>query len=658
MQRRLRCLTIMAVLMGAASIGTGNQLVDLPVKQPTGRLQSKGVRNAISLSQIRNVVGPSRDGKGLLLDLQDETLFGSIYAGPYPFEQDESEFDYMRFRVKTSLTKGKGVIHCHDFVYEDKVNANSWPRPTMTVAYRLELYRRRGTRFDVLGFHDNLVSFTITETDRRKPVFRKTITVIEGPFVSLLTSDEPGTALLVWQTDVPCRTMVSVHARDTSRVMSYRDLECTQTPAPDRSSVQHEVKLHHLRPDSSYAYTIQCRTAEGQKTSVGPYQFNTAPEPGQGKAVFAFVSDSREGVGGGERAMMGHNAHTLRQIARDAYQRGAQFFLFGGDLVNGYTTDTDDFRLQMRAWKQSLAGFWRTRPVYPVMGNHEALLKVFGEIRMDKWPYTTDSAEAVFAEQFWNPRNGPETSDARRPTYKENVYSFQYGPVLSLGYNNNYWWSSNEECRHVGGSPEGYLMTDQLAWIEQRLKKAEADPSIKYIVMYAQEPVFPCGGHVKDCMWWNGDNTLRAWTYRGKSLVAKRLGMIDVRNRFWAAIARSSKVAVVLSGDEHEYHRLRVDKNTPVGVVAQDDLNRNNKLDDGRISPNPAFVHPTWHVTAGTAGAPYYAREETPWTPTVLSSQAGYCLFQATAEKISLTFYAMTGQVIDHVDDLMAIKQN
>lgn len=200
-------------------------------------------------------------------------------------------------------------------------------------------------------------------------------------------------------------------------------------------------------------------------------------------------------------------------------------------------------------------------------------------------------------------------------------------------------------------------MEDQLSWIERRLEKAEADPSIKYIVMYAQEPVFPCGGHVKDCMWWNGDNTLRAWTYTGNKLVAQGRGMIDIRNRFWMAIARSSKVAAVLSGDEHEYHRLRVDKNTPVGVMARDDLNRNNKLDDGRISPNPAFEHPTWHVTAGTAGAPYYAREETPWTPTILSSQAGYCLFQATAEKISLTFYAMTGQVVDHVDDLMAIKK-
>lgn len=662
MQRSLMCLTIVAALVGQGRLAVARRPHDLPVKPPAEPLQSKGIRNIISLNQIRNIVGPSKDGKGLLLDLQDESLFGSIYAGPYPFEQAESDYDYMRFRVKTSLVEGRGVIHCHDFVYEDKVNANDWPQPTMTVAYRLELYRRQGTRVDVLGFYDSLVSFVIAEpaagaSGKSKPVFRKSITVIEGPFVSLLTSDDPSRALLVWQTDVPCQTTVSLEALGTGQVTPSRGLASTQIPAPDRSSVQHEVRLHRLRPDTRYAYTIRCRTAGGQETVVGPYCFKTAPRPGQGKVTFAFVSDSREGVGGGERAMMGHNAHTLRQIGWRAFQKGAQFFLFGGDLVNGYTTDTDDFRLQMRAWKQSLAGFWRTRPVYPVMGNHEALLKVLGETRMDKWPYATDSAEAVFAEQFWNPRNGPEPSDARRPTYKENVHCFQYGPVLSLGYNNNYWWSSNDKCQQVGGSPEGYLMEDQLTWIEQKLAQAEADASIKYIVLYAQEPVFPCGGHVKDCMWWNGDNSLRAWTYRGNGLVASALGMIELRNRFWTAVARSSKVAAVLSGDEHEYHRLRVDSRTPVGVMAQDDWDKNNKLDDQRISPNPAFVHPTWHVTAGTAGAPYYAREETPWTPEILSSQAGYCLFQATQEKISLTFYAMTGQVIDHVDDLMAVKR-
>jgi hypothetical protein len=314
----------------------------------------------------------------------------------------------------------------------------------------------------------------------------------------------------------------------------------------------------------------------------------------------------------------------------------------------------------LKGWKQALAGFWRSNPVYPAMGNHETLLNVFddnsaGGLSLDKWPYETDSAEAVFAQEFYNPLNGPPVSDPRRPTYKENVYEFQYGPVLCIAFNNNYWWTTNEKISEYGGSPEGYIMEDQLQWVEEALADAETDPTIKYIVLFAQEPVFPCGGHVGDSMWWDGDNNLRAHTFTDGEVVPDGEGMIDVRNRFWGAIANSSKVAAVLAGDEHEYHRLLVDSKTPVGVMPADDTDGDGVLD--QYSPNPDFKYPVWQLTAGTAGAPYYAREETPWEPVMLSSQHGYILFKADSEKISATFYSTTGQAVDHVDDLMEVKR-
>ncbi len=152
------------------------------------------------------------------------------------------------------------------------------------------------------------------------------------------------------------------------------------------------------------------------------------------------------------------------------------------------------------------------------------------------------------------------------------------------------------------------------------------------------------------------DDILRAHSYTEGEIQPEKAGMIEVRNRFWGALAHSTKVAAVLAGDEHEYYRLRVDQHTPVGVMALDDTNGNHKLDDGRISPNPDFTHAVWQITAGTAGAPYYAREDTPWKPTFLSSQAGYCLFEADDKKISLTYYAVTGQKLDYVENLMANK--
>ena len=661
-------IRLVACLGTLSMLSTGPLWAQLPVIPPEGRMRSKGIRNLISLEQIHNVVGPSRDGKGLLIDLEDETLFGSIYSGPYPFEQDESDYDYMRFRMKTPLRNGKGVIHCLDFVSKDKLNANDWPAATQTLAYRLEVYQERASGTPrTLGFYNGLVSFTAEKASDESYVFRKKLTVIEGPLISLLTSDNPGGALLTWQTDRPCRGRVllrklaspggrvsraRVGRRRSGGVGAWRRIR-----TDPQASSRHEVGLTGLSLGADYEYRVECVDDQGTVTQTPVYRFHTAPPPGEGKVVFAFASDSREGVGGGERNYMGHNAAIFKQVARDAYRRGAEFLLFGGDLVNGYTTETEDFRLQMWAWKQSLAGFWRSRAVYPVMGNHEALLNVFRNLSMDQWPYATDSAEAVFAQEFWNPINGPEPADPRRPPYRENVYSFQYGPVLCVGYNNNYWWTTNDKCQVHGGCPEGYLMDDQLRWIEATLQQAEANETVKYIVVYAQEPVFPCGGHVGDCMWWNGSNELRACTYTNGETVAEATGMLESRDRFWTALSGSTKVAVVLSGDEHEYHRLLVDSKTPVGVLAIDDKDGNDKLDDGQISPNPAFKHAIWHVTAGTAGAPYYAREETPWEPVVLSSQTGYCLFEATQEKISMTFYTTLGQAVDVVDDLMAVKR-
>ena len=110
------------------------------------------------------------------------------------------------------------------------------------------------------------------------------------------------------------------------------------------------------------------------------YELTTAPaaaDPGA-SVSFAFASDSRQGLAG-EEAFMGVNYKVLSRIAEDAHSRGAQLLLFGGDLIGGFTSSNADFRLQLKAWKKAVSGFWRTRPVYPAMGNHEALSNVFDD---------------------------------------------------------------------------------------------------------------------------------------------------------------------------------------------------------------------------------------------------------------------------------------
>jgi hypothetical protein len=233
------------------------------------------------------------------------------------------------------------------------------------------------------------------------------------------------------------------------------------------------------------------------------------------------------------------------------------------------------------------------------------------------------------------------------------VYSFRYGPVCVIAFNNNYWFGTHPA--DYGGAPEGYILDDQFEWIEEELARAETDPAVRYVLLFAQEPVFPCGGHIKDAMWYHGNNNVRAYVVRDGKPAPEPLGIIEVRNKFWKMVSNCSKVAAVLTSDEHEYYRLLITPRTPVGVYPGDDHDGDGVLD--AYSPDPGFGAPAWQVTVGTGGAPYYAREKTPWEPDLITSQSGYALIRADAEKISLQFVTSTGQVLDEVDDLMAARK-
>ncbi len=646
----LGCAATLAILFsGAPGFGAADQ--PLPVKVPDLPPKEGGARNQLTLRQINNIIGPDAEGKGLVIDLLDSTLVGDVYTGPYPFEAGSADFDYTRYRRWDRIRGGRGVLRIAGF-FGNRDNANNWPHGqgwtmTPTIAYRLDLWRQQDGDIRHLGFYDSVVSFR-----RDDESFRRVNTIMEGPFVSLVGSDDPTSLMLSWTTSEVSLGTVTMAAD------KQEDRRITEAAA----GLHHEIVVAGLKPRSRYTYHVSCISAGGDTVVSNRYELLTAPQAGQGKVTIAFVGDGREGVGGGERTCMGSNFRVMNWIARDAHRRGAEMLLFGGDLVNGYTTDTEEFELQLTGWKRAVAGFWRFHPIYPGMGNHEALLNGFADgssfgITLDKWPYATSSTERIFADMFVNPTNGPEPSDPRRPSYKENVYSFQYGPVFMISFNNNYWWTSNRKIPIYGGSPEGYIMADQLQWIEQQLDKAQQDPTVKYILLYAQEPVFPCGGHISDAMWWRGNNNTRAFVLNSETgeVEPDGPGLIEVRNRLWEAISSHAKVALVLSADEHEYYRMLVTDHTPVGLYPADDENGDGILD--RYSANPRFRYPTYFVTAGTAGAPFYAREKTPWEPDVFTSQCGYVLLKADEQRMSLEFITETGQVFDRIPDLMAVKK-
>jgi Purple acid Phosphatase, N-terminal domain/Calcineurin-like phosphoesterase len=674
---------------------------DLPVMIPEAEpCKDVGVRNPKNMAgKLKITTHPTLAGKGLLIDLGDPAFFGKIYTGPYPFESQESDYDYVRFgkfRKKRDLLKrGKGLLPASAY-FATHYNANDWPTEKFlfvgTIAYRLDLWKKgdKGRKPEYFGYCGGRASFRRVKDANGRIKYEKNVTIIDGPFVSMLTSDDPTSAVIAWNTDKESTGKVIVYRSKASSI-AIKDSEKkaslgeSREFSSEKAAKKHEVKVSGLDPNARYFYTVRCETAKGQEIQTKLYGFRTPPKKGHGAFSFAYAGDGREGTGGAERTYMGHNLRTLSMIARSAYRNGAEFFLFGGDLVNGYTSNKADFALQLRSWKQALSGFWRSKPVYPAMGNHETLMNSFSYhgichkygLGLDKWPYPTDSAEAVFASEFYNPTNGPKPSDTRRPTYKENVYTFQYGPLLTIAFNNNYWYTAGMYDRRkrafsgrwqqtYGGAPEGYIMEDQLQWIEEKLKKAEKAPTVKYVILYAQEPPFPCGGHIMDAMWYKGDNNIRAYTKdrTDNEVKPEKMGIIEVRNRLWKAVANCSKVAAVLSGDEHAYHRVLISDRTPVGIPGKDDPNGDGQLencfpDGAKCSSNPDFRYPTWQIVVGTAGAPYYAIENTPWKSDVAfySSQSGYSLFNVDNDTISMKFISETGQILDVVEDLMAVKR-
>jgi hypothetical protein len=629
-----------------------------------------GVRNAFSIEQIHAAIRDG-DSKGLAVDfdhvkrllngtkVNSRAIYGRAWIGFYPFETKEARYAYKRFRKTSTISAGEGVLDV-PYLLRSYVNSEDWTQPRGQLCVRFELWISRKGADQYLGIYDTRLML-----DGTSGSFRKINSILEGPSVNRIQSDDPQKCVIALRTSEACRVTVEVD-----------DIGKFQTPAESR---RHEIEIQGLEPSRQYGYTVTVGLVTTRK-----YTFQTAPKRGQTGFVFAYGGDSREGEGGGTEALMGTNYAVLERLVNLAYVHDAALLIQGGDLINGYSTSKADFRTQLHAWKQAIAGFQAERPVYPTMGNHEALTFAFLEDgkanafnSIDKWPYQTDSAEAVFAEEMINPTNGPETSDPRRPTYKENVFSFHYGCVKFIAVNNNYWHAAGVEKYNqrfpqtVGGCPEGYLLPDQVNWLSDELKQAEGDPLVKYIIVYMQEPMFPNGGHIADSMWHFGNNGIRAHTFQDGKLVPEEKGVIEVRNELAEMLHGTSKVAAVLGCDEHGYSRVLISREVPIGNLLTDDRDRDGRV-DGRqgmaAKPLTTLRTPLWHFVGGGFGAPHYNREPTPWNEYWLekqqgsryfkySSQANILLFDVNDQRIGVKVYSPYGELIDRVDDLMAIRE-
>jgi len=184
--------------------------------------------------------------------------------------------------------------------------------------------------------------------------------------------------------------------------------------------------------------------------------------------------------------------------------------------------------------------------------------------------------------------------------------------------NNNYWWSKYPE--RYGGNLEGYVLDDQTEWLKRIFARAASDPNVEHLFLFAQEPMFPNGGHVQDGMWYNGGDP-------AKNNGIDRRYVVKRRDEIWQAFAATGKGVSGNFGDEHNYNRTLITSDI-----------------------NPDYSHPVWQIISGGAGAPFYAQNKNvPWAPFVeaFSTQMNYYLIRVDGRRILLEAYSITGELID-----------
>ena len=570
--------------------------------------------NATPQYSLEQLFGnPKGTEEGVLMDFGD--FEGKIPYGLIPYGKAPHPLPVFRFEKK--LENGKASINIKDdFKYPyDFVDWQN--NQKLSIGYRL-------TNTDGMVVYDGEVSL------QGKGPFQAVASIFEGPFINKLKD----TSATIWF-NTTLSTEASIH-------IDGKVLESSK-------GTHHEIDITDLLPDTKYEYKV----VYGDFSQT--YHLHTAPKAGARKPfVFAYTSDSRHATGSGERKIYGANAYIMKKIAALAYANNAAFMQFSGDLINGYLQTYAETQVQYTNWKKAVEPFWHYMPFQVGMGNHEALGYIFrneeGRSRgfVDKFPFASESGEASFASAFVNPVSSlvsedgsaydpsPETMDF--PSYSENVFQYRYDNVAVVVLNSDYWYApSLSRNTATSGGLHGYLMDNQLQWLEETIVALEKDATIDHIFVTQHTPAFPNGGHSRDDMWYSGNNEKRPYV-AGKALDK---GIIERRDQYLdILINKSKKVLAIITGDEHNYNRLKLTK----AVTIYPENYPNPKLDVSR---------PIYQINNGAAGAPYYAQELLPWSEhtKAFSVENALCLFHVDGPSVKMeVINPDTLNVIDEIE--------
>lgn len=563
-----------------------------------------------SLKQMVNA--PSGTENGFSFDFKDSTFSGKICYGFINIKKEEYPIP-VYFKLSAIIRKGRAEIDILSL--KNKYDMVNWEKSKHgLVAYRV--LSRKGALL-----YDGRIGFEYDKEFEVKP------TIIEGPTLHRLTSNS---------------TVVRIVLNKSAKTA----LRINNKIIASSEKLVHEIVVENLGPNTTYLY-------EFEEIQSRVFSLKTSADRGsESPFTFSYASDSRSGQGGGERDLYGANAYVMNRIMAFNKLRNVAFMQFTGDMINGYLTNREEMDLQYANWKRSLEPFSHYKPVYIGMGNHEALVNTYKSgkkwVSVDKFPFETESSEKAFADNFCNPISELKSEDGNKydpnperidfPDYSETVYSYSYGNVEVVVLNSNYWYApmlwNNPK---TGGNLHGYIMDNQLAWLKKKIQDLENDKEIQHVFVSLHTPFFPNGGHLTDDMWYKGNNEPRPYI-AGKAVDK---GILERRDELLEILVnQSTKVKALLTGDEHNYAKTFISNATPIYPAEY-------SLDKIELKRS------IWQINNGSAGAPYYAQEKTPWSAMVsnFSTQNVVVLFHVAGKKIKMEVVnPITFELVDELE--------
>lgn len=553
--------------------------------------------------------------EGIQFDFNDKDFTGSLYFGL--IHPKDAKYPLPVYRSKTvNITNGRALVN---FKYlNGNYDMTGWEESKKgTIGYRVVSANGK-------FLYDGKVSFN------GNGPFRVVNTIVSGPFINLV---KPNGVTISFVSSEESVCSIEVNNK------IFKDKKATK---------HHEIEIEGLQPETSYSYTLKYGNLEQY------HSFKTNPLPGSRQEfTFAYTSDSRGGAGGGERDFNGTNAYMLKKIMAASAQKGAAFVQVTGDIIGGYKSSKGEMLLQYRNYTNAIEAFAHSLPIVTNMGNHEAYIKSFRDkerkyhLRIDNFPYATNSSEVLFASVFTNPKNGPKSEDNNKydpdgskidfPPYDENVFYYTYDNVAMINLNSNYWYTPSMRSIPInGGNIHGYVMDNQLKWLKNTLETLEKDKNIDHVFVTIHTPFFPNSAHISDDMWYDGNNMPRPWINGkevDKGIIERRDEMLDLM------INKSSKVVGLLTGDEHNYCKTEIGPNTI--IYPKDYPKKKIKL-----------KRTIYQINNGAAGAPYYAQRNVPWTPftTGFTTQNAVCFFTVKGSKVKMV--VVNPDTLEEIDEL------